>query len=197
MDAYEAQTAHKSIRAQLDAGQIPIDDYYKKVSELRYQDKTGTWWAVSPADGSWLCWNGIVWEPAFGHRESVSAVTSEVQPTAHKVQPSWYIPPSGNTPEPVVQARPSFRDVHPGEPSVLQISVPWHHLPKGKIFAMISIACGALAFVIFPYIFGCAGIILGIISIKEKYTSGAIGIVVSAAGILITYFLSVHPELFL
>jgi hypothetical protein len=65
------------------------------------------------------------------------------------------------------------------------------------MFAFGSIACGTLAFVIFPYIIGFAGIVLGILSIKEKYTSGAFGILISAAVIPITYFMSLRPELLL
>lgn len=72
MDAFEAQTAYHSIRVRFDTGQISIDDYNLKVRELRYQDNTGIWWTISPADGSWLRWNGTSWEPAFAHREPVS-----------------------------------------------------------------------------------------------------------------------------
>jgi len=109
MDANEAQTAYKSLKAQLDAGQIPIDDYNRKVGELRYQDNTGTWWAVSPADGSWLKWTGSAWVPAFAQAVP-AAPQAPVQPASRPAvqqpvvkqpaaKPSWYIPPVSSGPQ--------------------------------------------------------------------------------------------------
>ena len=196
MDAFEAQTAYHSIRARFDAGQIPVDDYNLKVCELRYRDNTGIWWTISPADGSWLRWNGTSWEPAFAHREPVSGVINPAQHGALESQPSWYILTSGKTPEPV-PAPQSFREAHTLEPGGSHSPDVRQRWSNGKMFAFGSIACGMLAFVIFPYIIGFAGIVLGILSVKEKYTSGAIGIIVSAAVIPVTYFISLHPELLL
>jgi|GEM_PF-1188688 len=198
MDAFEVQTAYHGIRTQFDAGQISIDDYNIKVRELRYQDNTGIWWTISPANGSWLRWNGTSWEPAFAHREPVSGVINPVHHDAHVSQPSWYIPPSGKMPEPVPVPVPlSSREVQTlGSDGSHQVDVR-QRWSNGKMFALGSIACGTLAFVIFPYIIGCAGIVLGILSVKEKYRSGAIGILVSAAVIPVTYFMSLHPELLL
>ena len=196
MDDFEAQTAYHSIRARFDTGQISIDDYNLKVRELRYQDNTGIWWTISPADGSWLRWNGTSWEPAFAHREPVSGGINPGRHNEHESHPPWYIQPSGKTPIPV-PAQPSSWEAHTLEPDGSHLPEVRQRWSKGKMFAFGSIACGTLAFVIFPYIIGCAGIVLGILSVKEKYRSGAIGILVSAAVIPITYFISLHPELLL
>jgi hypothetical protein len=196
MDAFEAQTAYHSIRARFDARQIPVDDHNLKVHELRYQDNTGIWWTISPADGSWLRWNGTSWEPAFTHREPVSGVIKPAQHGVHESQPSWYIPPSGKTPEPVPAPLSSW-EAHTLEPDGSHLPEVRQRWSNGKMFAFGSIACGTLAFVIFPYIIGFAGIALGLLSVKEKYTSGAIGILISAAVIPITYFMSLHLELLL
>ena len=64
MDAQEAEAGYRTIKSQFEAGRILLDEFNRRVSELRYQDNTGTWWAISPTDGSWLRWNGTVWEPA-------------------------------------------------------------------------------------------------------------------------------------
>jgi len=194
MDAFEAQTAYHSIRARFDAGQIPVDDYNLKVRELRYQDNTGIWWTISPADGSWLRWNGTSWEPAFARREPVSGGINPARHNEIESQPSWYIPLSVKTPE-TVPAQPSSWEAQTPEPDGSHLPEVTQRWSNGKVFAFGSIACGMLAFVIFPYIIGCAGIVLGILSIKEKYRSGAIGILISAAVIPITYFISLHPEL--
>ncbi|WAC04081.1 MAG: hypothetical protein OS112_06300 [Methanoregula sp.] len=103
MDANEAQAAYKSIRAQFDTGQITLDDYNKKIAELRYQDNTGMWWAISSADGSWLKWTGTAWVPAFAQPASAAPQApvqsaprqAAPQPVAEQpaTKPSWYIPP--------------------------------------------------------------------------------------------------------
>jgi len=196
MDAFEAQIAYHSIRVRFDAGQVSLDEYNRRVSELRYQDNTGIWWTISPADGRWLRWNGTSWEPAFAHREPVSGGINPAQHSVQESHPSWYIPPSGKTPEPV-PAPPSSREEHTLESAGSHSPDVRQRWSNGKMFAFGSIACGTLAFVIFPYIIGFAGIVLGILSVKEKYTYGVIGILVSAAVIPFTYFISVHPELLL
>ncbi len=114
MNAQEAEAAYHAVKSQVDAGQIALDEYNRRVAELRYQDNTGTWWAISPADGSWLKWNGSVWEPAFAQAVPVTpqapvqpaprpatqqpAVQQPVQQEAAK--PSWYIPPVGSQQKP-------------------------------------------------------------------------------------------------
>jgi hypothetical protein len=62
-----------------------------------------------------------------------------------------------------------------------------HPLSKGQMYAVGSIACGVLASFIFPYILGFAGILIGIVALKEKYKMGVIGILLSAAVISIAF----------
>jgi len=114
MDAQEAETAYGLVKTQLDSGKVSLEEYNRRVSELRYQDNTGTWWAISPADGSWLKWNGSAWVPAFAQVVPVMpqapvqpapqpsiqqpAVQQPVQKEAAK--PSWYIPPVSSQQKP-------------------------------------------------------------------------------------------------
>jgi len=55
MNAPEAETAYRQVKNQLDARRISLDEYNKRVAALQYLDNTGTWWAISPKDGTWLC----------------------------------------------------------------------------------------------------------------------------------------------
>jgi hypothetical protein len=114
MDAQEAETAYGLVKSQLDSGKVSLDEYNRRVSELRYQDNTGMWWAISPTDGSWLKWNGSAWVPAFAQvvpampqapvqpapQPSIQqpAVQQPVQKEAAK--PSWYIPPVSSQQKP-------------------------------------------------------------------------------------------------
>jgi hypothetical protein len=178
MNAQEAEAEYSTIKSQFEAGQIPLDEYNRRVSDLRYQDNTGTWWTISPVHGSWLRWNGTVWEIAF--EQKTLSKTVQQQGT-----PGSALPP-----------------VHGGALQELTVSMPADKvqthairppISAGKKYAAGSIACGVISFFIFPYILGCAGILLGIVALKEKYTPGAIGILISAAVIPIAFLTTAHP----
>jgi len=114
MNAQEAEAAYRITKSQLDAGQITLEEYNKKIAELRYLDNTGTWWTINPADGSWLKWTGSAWVPAFAPAVPVTpqapvqpapqpatrqpAVQQPVQKETTK--PSWYIPPVSSQQKP-------------------------------------------------------------------------------------------------
>jgi len=182
MNAQEAESGYLTIKSQLDSGQILPDEFNRRVSELRYQDNTGTWWAISPTDGSWLRWNGTVWEPA-----SVSTMPShdEQEPVE---------PPLDTTPP--AQGEESHKTTVSRPPEGHTLA-PGAKLPlsKGQIYAVGSIACGIIAFVRAPLILGFAGILLGILALKEKYRPGAIGILISAAVILTAILFTFFPGL--
>jgi hypothetical protein len=170
MNAPEAEAAYHEAKSQLDAGQISLDEYNRKVAALHYMDNTGMWWAINPADGAWLCWNGSAWEQAFESR----ALSLERK----RDLPSSDIPATRQGQSAGIGGAISAS----GVPAVDR--PPW---PNGKKFAAGSIACGIISFVVFPYIFGITGIFLGIAAIREKYTPGAFGVVVSVAVIAASY----------
>jgi hypothetical protein len=177
MNAQEAEARYGSLKSRFDAGQIPLDEFNRRVSELRYQDYTGTWWTISPIDGRWLRWNGTVWEPASG--SGTPSPTAPQQGTPPARVPPLHGEASGER---------SVRLPAAGVLSPVSKSA-W---PAGRKYAAGSIACGVIAFFLFPYILGCAGILLGIIAVKEKYMAGAAGILLSAAVIPVALLTSGH-----
>ncbi|HEY4479780.1 MAG TPA: hypothetical protein VI981_05535 [Candidatus Paceibacterota bacterium] len=72
---------------------------------------------------------------------------------------------------------------------------------KGRIQAYLGLACGLISIILFPPVFGIAGIILGIAAINrgEKVT-GAIAVVISSvfmiAGFALGMYVSKHPDIF-
>ena len=202
MNAQEAEAAYRLAKGQFDARQITVEEYNRRVAELKYQDNSGTWWAVSPQDGSWLKWTGSAWVPAFTQAVPVTmqatvqpasqpAVQPDVQQPA--AQPSWYIPPSGVQQKPATQpaaAQPVQQPVYQqpmSQPAAASVKQPWS---KGKKFAVVSIVCGIGAFIFIPYILGILGVILGALSLREKYKPGAVGILVCIVTMLINYLYS-------
>ncbi len=58
-------------------------------------------------------------------------------------------------------------------------------------FSIASLCCGVISFFVFPYIFGIAAIILGIIAIsnqEEKKSYGLSGIIIGIIGMLWVFF---------
>jgi hypothetical protein len=164
MNAQEAEARYGSLKSRFDAGQIPLDEFNRRVSELRYRDNTGTWWTISPIDGRWLRWNGTAWEIGFGSGTPTAAVWQQgaIKGSAGSPAADVRSPASGSA---------------------------W---PAGKKCATGSIACGMIAFFVFPYILGCAGILLGIVAVKEKYIAGAAGILLGAVVVMFTLLTSGH-----
>ena len=185
MNAQEAEAAYRLVKSQLDSGQVALDEYNRRVSELRYQDNTGTWWAISPTDGSWLKWNGSVWEPAFAHAASVppqapapqpAQQPAAAQPVTQPVQPSYYIPPSGGAPAAAPVAYPAMAAAT--VPAVAE-------KPKRNWLGIASLGLGILSWLFYPYIMGILAIILGGYSFYTiRKTTGKLALV-SLAGTII------------
>jgi hypothetical protein len=167
MNPLEAESQYKILRSGLDAGTIPLDEFNLRVSGLRYRDHTGTWWTINPIDGSWLRWNGTAWEIGFGSETPSAAAW---QQGAEK----------GSAGSPAAGVRS------------MASGSAW---PAGRKYAAGSLACGVIAVFLFPYIVGCAGIVLGIIAVKEKYMAGAAGILLSAVVISVALLISGHFSL--
>ncbi len=140
MNAQEAEAAYRITKSQLDAGQITLEEYTKKIAELRYQDNTGTWWAVSPADGSWLKWTGSAWVPAFAQAVPVipqAPVQPAPQPAIQQpvrqeaAKQSWYIPPVSSGQKPAAAqpatAQPVQQPVY--QQPAAQPATPSYYLP--------------------------------------------------------------------
>jgi hypothetical protein len=213
MNAQEAEAAYRTVKSQVDAGQIALDEYNRRVAELRYQDNTGTWWAISPTDGSWLKWNGSVWEPAFAQTAPVAphapaAPQPAAQPAAHQpvqqesAKPSWYIPPVGSQkkpaaaqPAPQPAAAPSYyippagtsqpQPVQQPATVVTQAAVAVSMKPKRNWTGILSLILGIISWAFYPYILGIAAIAIGSYSIyTTRKITGKIAII-AIAGIII------------
>jgi len=178
MNAPEAEAAYRLVKSQLDAHRISLDEYNQRVAALQYLDNTGTWWAISPEDGTWLCWNGTAWEPGFGSGAPLKTIAQQAVPA-------------------VEMPRTNLRALETGSesPPADQILSPVIRSSRsaGKKCAAGSIACSVASFFIFPYILGIAGMLLGIAALKEKYTPGVIGMLLSAAVIPVAYLASLPP----
>lgn len=173
MNAQEAEAAYREIRSQLDAGRIVQEEYNRKIAELRYQDNTGTWWAVSPQDGSWLKWDGAAWVPAPGQ----AAPAAGPQGTAPLPSAQQYpVPPAGSAQQPATPGSQPAAAPAGGQK------------PAGKMYAGISIVCAIAAIVVSPYVLGIIAIIAGAVALKQKNKYGAIGIVLAVCVILMDYF---------
>jgi len=178
MNAPEAEAAYRVVKNQLDARRISLDEYNQRVAALQYLDNNGTWWVISPKDGTWLCWNGTAWEPGF--ESGAPSTTPEQQEV-----------PAMEVPQTIVRAFGTGTRRPPADPIPSPLTnPPWS---AGMKYAAGSIACGVASFFLFPYILGIAGILLGIAALKEKYLPGAIGMVLSAAVIPVAYLTSLPP----
>ena len=197
MNAEEAQAAYRLVKSQLDSGQVALDEYNRRVSELRYQDNTGTWWAISPADGSWLKWNGSVWEPAFAHAAPVPPQAPAPQPAQQPAaQHSWYIPPAGSQQKPAAAqplqqpaaqpaAAPAYYIPPAGISPPAQAAVAVSIKPKRNWTGILSLILGIISWAFYPYIFAIAAIAIGSYSIyTTRKITGKIAII-AIAGIII------------
>jgi hypothetical protein len=178
MNAPEAEAAYRQVKNQLDRRRISLDEYNQRVAALQYLDNNGTWWAISPGDGTWLRWNGTAWEPGFGSGAPSRTMTQQAFPEIEMPRAD------------VRASEPEGKRLPADQTLSLSIRSPWS---AGKTCAAGSIACGVASFFLFPYILGIAGILLGIAAVREKYLPGAIGILLSAAVIPVAYLTSLPP----
>jgi hypothetical protein len=89
MNSQETEAEYRIIKSRFDAGQIPLEEYNRLVNGLRYRDNTGTWWAINPADGNWLKWDGTGWVPGIALAAPQASQVPVIPP-----QPSLRIPSS-------------------------------------------------------------------------------------------------------
>jgi hypothetical protein len=164
MDAGEAETAYRSVKAELDAKKITLDEFNRRVAELKYQDNAGTWWAVSPQDGSWLKWDGAAWVPAVIRTAPAAPLSPAQAVTPDRTQP--------------VPAGKGLRFKIFGTLS-------------GKL-AAIALAFGLAAWFRFPYLCAAAAIILGIISLyisgNRRGAAAVIAVIAVALAVLAMVF---------
>lgn len=180
MNAGEAEAAYRTAKAELDARKIPLDEFNRKVAELKYQDNAGIWWAISPADGSWLKWDGAAWVPAFAQPASQSAVqpgrpAGGAQPAA---PPSFSLPPFGS----------------PGTPSTDQPAKAAPAIPRNWA-GIASLAPAVLSWIAYPVMLGLAAVLAGIAGL---YLSGKRGsrIPLTAVVGIIAGFLAIAVNIF-
>lgn len=161
MDAQEAEAAYRDARSQLDEGRISLDEYNRKVAELKYQDNSGTWRAIDPTNGGWLTWDGSAWVPAAVQGVS-PAPQATVQPAVQLPdRPPYYIPPAGTQPQPANA---------PAADAVKKPPRNWAGI-LSLIFALISWG-------IYPYIMGIIALALAVLSLYiTKKKTGRIAII--------------------
>lgn len=184
MNAEEAVAGYNRIRSQLDAGQVTLDAYNQMIAELRYQDNAGTWWAISPQDGSWLKWTGHAWVTAF--EQAARAVPQPPGQASWEdpASPSGYIPPvtgrqdlASSAEADAGEARAAVARVTGEQPGQSPAFMPSYYrygseedtartgsvarpaaTSDGKqarfLTAIGSLLLGILAWVVFPYILG-------------------------------------------
>jgi len=59
---------------------------------------------------------------------------------------------------------------------------------RGKKFAAGSIVLGIVSFIVIPYIPGLAGIILGVVAVRDHAYAGVLGIILSLIAMLVSFF---------
>ena len=57
----EAAARYAELRADFDRGAVSRDGFLQQLSELRFQDATGTWWQITEDGQGWLKWDGSKW----------------------------------------------------------------------------------------------------------------------------------------
>jgi hypothetical protein len=178
MDAQEAEAAYRDARSQLDEGRISLDEYNRKVAELKYQDNSGTWRAINPTNGGWLTWDGSAWVPAAVQGVS-PAPQATVQPAVQLPdRPPYYIPPAGTQPQPA------------NAPAADAVKKP----PRNWA-GILGLICALVSWVVYPYIMGFAAIAISGYSllVMRKRTGriaiiAIVAIVIALAAILFDYY---------
>jgi hypothetical protein len=153
MDAQQAETSYRAARKQLGTGQITIEEYNRILSELRYQDNNGTWWAINPEDGSWLKWNGEEWVPGFAR---VDLQAEAAQPDAGTV--TRREPVKEQQPAPLPEPQTAGTDELPAEtteqPATLKERI------RNNWPGISSLCLAIISWIRYPYLLGIAATIL-------------------------------------
>ncbi len=67
------------------------DEYLKRIAQLRYKDKNGTWYQVNPEDGEWLRWDGHAWRKLEPRKpEQPQAQTRAADMPAEPLPPDYF-----------------------------------------------------------------------------------------------------------
>ncbi len=197
MNAQEAEAAYRDAKSQLDKQQIGEEEFYRRVAELRYQDYHGTWWAISPADGSWLWWDGRAW---MGRAVQQPQVVTQ-QPAQQGLpypDPSYGAP---GQPQMTVQQSSAvvYRQTAPYQEPVKSSSLA--AAIRQDWIGIISVIMGLIAFYYFPYLAGILAVVLGgysVYAVRKKTGSIAFiaiaGIIIGLSAMIVdTYYFVLFP----
>jgi hypothetical protein len=181
MNAEEAETAYRAVKSKLDTRHISQEEFNRRVAELRYQDYNGTWWAISPVDGSWLWWDGRAWMGRSVQQHQ--AVTQQpVQQGLPYPDPSSG--PPGQSQMSVPQApTATYQQTAPYPAPVKSSSVI--SAIRHDWIGFISVIMGVIAFYSYPYLAGILAVVLGgysVYAVRKK--TGRIAFI-AIAGIII------------
>ncbi|MDD1685156.1 MAG: hypothetical protein LUQ19_04610, partial [Methanoregula sp.] len=133
MDFSEASQKFTELQAMRKEGRISESQFLAAADQLRFRDRSGSWWALDPQTGGWLSWNGTSWVPA--HTGQTASVPAPAVP-AHQPVPG--------TDDKKLMDIETFRR--------MGRNTPWHQRPQ-KWWDMLSILGGITAAVIW-FIYG-------------------------------------------
>lgn len=133
MDFSEASQKFAELREGYRQGRLTDAQFRSAVDQLRFRDRSGSWWAFDPRTGGWLFWNGTTWIPAYTG-QAASAPLSSAPVTG----------PDPRTADKKLMDIDTFRQ--------MGRSIPWHKRPQ-KWWDLLSILGGITAAVIW-FIYG-------------------------------------------
>ena len=87
MDFQYAETAYKKLRDLLAANKISQQEFSNQVKSLVVREESGFIWQIRETDGSWMRWNGSLWEQVPPPHRAPSpyqktAIEEPIQPPA-------------------------------------------------------------------------------------------------------------------
>lgn len=82
----EARKNQRELNDLRAMGTITPEEYDKRVSELRFQDRAGRWWQPNPAGDGWILWDGVRWQSAVPPSEP--APRTPLPPSSQAQQPA-------------------------------------------------------------------------------------------------------------
>ena len=62
MNSQDIESRYASLKQARDTGSITEEQFRNSVSQLRLKASDGSWYAIDPADGRWMKWDGRTWE---------------------------------------------------------------------------------------------------------------------------------------
>lgn len=110
-------------------------------------------------------------------------------------------PPPGWGPAPAAQPQPWGQPAQPAQPAPSWAAPPWGGPNPGSawetprsdsnVLSIIGIVCGVIAVLLIPFLFGLAGIVLGIIAMNRRERLGKVALAVSIGGLVVGVILGV------